>query len=181
MDLKNILITIFCLIAYGSGIWTFIAQKTFEHKLNKRLTSFTKIFSEQVDTIKEFYRLIVIAEKALYQLMSEIEPTDNQMKKEFLANTLQPINNMVQYFEENELLFESNTVVIVKQIFEKIKKAKELQINAAFLESDRGSKAWENAVENKQNFFDNDLKNCFPVLREKLKKDFQSKYKLIST
>jgi len=85
MDIKDILLTILSLVALGSGIWTFIAQKTFEHRLNKSLTRFTKIFSDQVDTIKEFYKLLVKAEKALTLLMSQREPTEPEKKKEFLS------------------------------------------------------------------------------------------------
>jgi len=105
MDIKDILLTILSLVALGSGIWTFIAQKTFEHRLNKSLTRFTKIFSDQVDTIKEFYKLLVKAEKALTLLMSQREPTEPEKKKEFLSETILIINNMIKYFEENELLF----------------------------------------------------------------------------
>ena len=180
MDLRDILITILSIVALGSGIWTFIAQKTFEHRLNKSLTRFTKIFSDQVDTIKEFYRLLIKAEKALVLLMSQREPTDIEKKEEFVANTILIINNMIQYFEENELLFEKDTTVQIKQIIKKIEEAKLVQSFAELSESDRGSKTWSRVVNEKQNFYDNTVKQEFPILREKLKTDFQKKYHLIS-
>lgn len=113
MEIKDILLTILSIVALGSGIWTFIAQKTFEHRLKKRLTRFTKNFSDQVDTVKEFYRLLVKAEKALSLLMSQREPSEPEKKKEFYAETILIINNMIKYFEENELLFEKDTTVML--------------------------------------------------------------------
>ena len=180
MDLKEILLTIFSIVALSSGIWTFIAQKTFEQRLKKSLTRFTKIYSDQVDTIKEYYRLLIKAEKALFLLMSQREPTDIEKKKEFVANTILIINNMIQYFEENELLFEKETTAQIKNIIKKIEEAKLLQSLAELSESDRGSETWSRAVNEKQNFFDNTVKQEFPILREKLKSDFQKKYHLIS-
>jgi glutamyl/glutaminyl-tRNA synthetase len=180
MDIKDILLTILSLVALGSGIWTFIAQKTFEHRLNKSLTRFTKIFSDQVDTIKEFYKLLVKAEKALTLLMSQREPTEPEKKKEFLSETILIINNMIKYFEENELLFEKDTTSEIKDIIKKIEEAKLLQGTAEFLESERGSEQWSKAVNEKQSYFENTVKQEFPVLREKLKRDFQKKYHLIS-
>lgn len=54
MDIKDILLTILSLVALGSGIWTFIAQKTFEHRLNKSLTRFTKFFLIRLIQLKSF-------------------------------------------------------------------------------------------------------------------------------
>jgi len=180
MDIKDILLTILSLVALGSGIWTFIAQKTFEHRLNKSLTRFTKIFPDQVDTIKEFYKLLVKAEKALTLLMSQREPTEPEKKKEFLSETILIINNMIKYFEENELLFEKDTSFQIKKILEKIEEAKMLHGTAELFESERGSEQWTKAVNEKQNYLDNTVKQEFPALREKLKSDFQKKYHLIS-
>jgi len=180
MVLKNILTSIIC-IAISSGIATFIVKKLFEHRLNKNLTKFNKVYVDQVETIKEFYRKLVKAEKALNLLMSHKEPSDNEQKKDFVDNTFVVINDLIKYFEENELLFEQSTVLQVKQIIEKIGEAKVLQINAEMLENNRGSEAWLIAINNKQSFFDRTLKNDFPILREKLKNDFQKKYSLILT
>ena len=180
MDLIDILLTILSIVALGSGIWTFIAQKTFEHRLNKSLTRYTKIFSDQVDTIKEFYRLLVKAEKALSLLMSQREPTEPEKKKEFFAETILIINNMIKYFEENELLFEKDTSLQIKEIIKKIEKAKLLQSTAELFESERVSEQWSKAVNEKQSYFENTVEQEFPVLREKLKSDFQKKYHLIS-
>lgn len=179
MELQDILLTLLSSIALGSGIWTFFAHKTFEHRLNKSLTRFTKVFSDQVDTIKEFYRLLVKAEKALSMLMSQREPSDFEKKKEFATNTILIINNMIQHFEENELLFEKDTIVKINQLIKKIEEAKILQIFAELLESERGSESWSKAVSEKQDFFDNTVKQEFPIMREQLKSDFQRKYHLI--
>ncbi len=180
MELHDIWLTLLSTVALGSGIWTFFAQKTFDHRLNKNLTRFTKVFSDQVDTIKEFYRLLVKTEKALSILMSQREPSKAAEKKEFNESTFFVIDNMIQYFEENELLFETGTTSQIALIIAKIQEAKILQSTAATFESDRGSEAWSKAVNKKQFFFDNELKKEFPVLKEKLKSDFQKKYHLLS-
>ena len=65
--------------------------------------------------------------------MSQREPTEPEKKKEFLSETILIINNMIKYFEENELLFEKDTTSEIKDIIKKIEEAKLLQGQLNFL------------------------------------------------
>lgn len=179
MNWKNHLLNILYILI-GSGIGTFIVQKLFEHRLNKKLYRFTKLFSDKVDAIRILYRFLVRSEKALYTFLSQKEPSDLKEKAEFKMNTVEILNEFIQYFEENELLFEEDIVTLLNQIIEKIKKAKIVQSNAEIFESDRGSEAWTNAVLEKQDLLEKTVEIEIPRLKEKLKIDFQKKYHLLS-
>jgi hypothetical protein len=157
---------------------TFFIQKTFEQRLNKKLFKFTKLYSDKLDIIRELYRLLVRAENGLQILLSQREPDDLVEKQKYYKETIETISEFVKTYEENELIFEKEIVEIITVIIEAFKKAKKAHFYANLMENSRGSKAWENAVNEKQEL-SNQLEKEFPILKTKLKTVFQARYDIL--
>jgi hypothetical protein len=133
-----------------------------------------------VEVIRNLYRLLVRTEKALENFMSQREPIDYDKKTEFKKDTLDIINEFVNYFEENEIIFDLDTVLLITEITDWIKKSKEVQNRAKLFESERGSDIWEEAITEKQDLLEKVVRKKIPELKGKLKKEFQKKYQLLS-
>ncbi len=166
-------------IIIGSGLGTFIAQKLFEQKLNKKLYRFTKLYSDKLDIIKNLFKLLVRAEKGLEILLSQREPNEKKEKEQYYEMTIKPMNEFIETFEENEIVFEKSIVDQINNIIDIFRNAKNTHFFANSMESDRGSQAWENAVSKKQELF-NKLELEFPKLKMKLKKEFQERYEILA-
>lgn len=166
-------------IIIGSGIGTFATQELFKHRLNKQLFRFTKLYSDKLDILKDLYRLLISAEKGLEILLSQREPNDKKEKVEYYEKTVKPINNFIELYEENEIIFEEPIVEQINEIINILKNAKTIHFNANNLEESRPSKEWENAVSTKQEL-NRKLENEFPKLKMKLKKEFQLRYDILS-
>ncbi|NOU46217.1 MAG: hypothetical protein HOO86_04055 [Bacteroidales bacterium] len=162
----------------GSGLGTFLIQKTFEQRLSKKLFKFTKLYSDKLDIIRELYRLLVRAENGLQILLSQREPKDTVEKQKYYKKTTETMDEFVKTYEENELIFEKEIVEKITVIIEAFKKAKKAHIYANLMEDSRGSKAWENAVNEKQEL-SNQLEKEFPNLKTELKKIFQARYDIL--
>ncbi len=166
-------------LVLGSGIGTFITQKYFEHRLEKKLYRFNKLYTDKLEIIKNLYRLLIQAEKALDKLLSQREPDELEEKDNFRKTTMVKMDSFIEYFEENEIVFENSIIEIVSQISDKFNKAKSTHVFANMMENNRGSKAWEKAIEKKNNLHETLVKNEMPILKEKLKIEFQNKYRLL--
>ena len=163
----------------GSGLVTYLLQKFFEHRLNKKLYRFNKLYTDKLDIIKNLYRLLVLAEKALHFLLSQREPDTSEERADFRHTTLEPMDSFITYFEENEIVFDTSVVEIVTQIRVRFKKAKNTHLFANLFESSRGTPAWEKAVTKKQDLHKLLVEHEIPLLKEELKKEFQNKYQLL--
>lgn len=61
-------------ILLGTGIITTLAQILITNNLNKRFFRFSNLYKDKLDIIREFYKLLIKAEKGLRILMIESEP-----------------------------------------------------------------------------------------------------------
>ena len=163
----------------GSGLITFVLQKLFEHRLNKKLYRFGKLYSDKLDIVKNLYRLLIKAEKGLEILLSRRGSNDKNEKEEFQHETIETMDNFINYFEENEIVFDQTIVELVRQIGNRFNEAKKARVSADIMESDMNSKAWGDAVSKKQDLYEQLVKIEMPILKEKLKKEFQNKYQLL--
>jgi len=173
----------FIYLVIGSGIGTigtFAVQKILEHRLKKKLHRFSKLYSDKIEVIRNLYRLLIRAEKALEIFMSQGEPIDFDKKAEFKKDTLDIINEFINYFEENEIIFDIDSASLVTEIIDMIKKSKEVQNRAKIFESERGSDIWEKAISEKQELLGKVVRIEIPKLKRKLKEEFQKKYQLLT-
>lgn len=163
----------------GSGIGTFVSQELFKHRLKKQFYRFSKLYSDKLEIIRIFYQKLVLTGKALDKFMRQREPNEDIEKKHFRNETLQIINDFIEYYEINEIVFDEKSSEIIEQILRDIEESKKLQSIANNLENDRGNEAWLKAVTKKQEYYEKFVINEFPNLKNKLKKEFQSRYKLL--
>lgn len=173
------IIEIVVVVMLSSGIGTFVAQKFIELHLNKRFYRFSKLFSDKLDIIRELYRLLIQAERGLNLLLNQREPDDQSKKEKFKAETFEKIDRFVEYFEENEIVFDAPIVSIIDQFRENFKNARKNHNIATMLESDRGSEAWLNAVDKKAELQGKYVVEI-PLLKKELRKKFQEEYKLLT-
>jgi hypothetical protein len=66
-------------IVLGTGIITTLAQLFLTNNLKKRFFRFSNLYKDKLDIIREFYKLLIKAEK---ELMNESEP-DKKIGKDF--------------------------------------------------------------------------------------------------
>jgi len=166
-------------VIIGSGLGTFFIQKTFEHRLNKKLSRFNTLYSDRINVIKHLYRLLIKAEKALDLFLSQREPDSIEKNEKFRNQTVLVLNDFSNHFEENEILFDDKIVDIVKKITEKFKEAKITQMQAAMMEADRGSDAWKKAIEKKIGLRKQLIENEIPELKLNLKLEIQKQYQIL--
>lgn len=166
-------------IVIGSGIGTFIVQKSFEHKLDKKLQRFSQLYADRLDVIKNLYRLLVRAENGLGKLLSQREPDEEKDKEKFLQETLNKMDEFLDYFEENEILFEQSTSITVAEIRMLFLDARSKHMFATIMENSRGTPAWEKAVIKKDTLREKLIEREMPNLKHRLKEEFQKKYRLL--
>jgi hypothetical protein len=122
---------------------------------------------------------LVQAEKALDILLSQREPDTLEEKEDFRHRTMETMDSFISYFDENEIVFDTSIVEIVTQIRIRFNKAKSAHVFANLMESGRGSEAWERAVTKKQDLHEQLVVIEIPLLKKKLKDEFQDKYQLL--
>ncbi len=166
-------------VIIGSGLATFFVQKTFEHRLDKKLSRFNTLYTDKITVIKRLYRLLVKAEKALELFLGQREPEDIEENRKFKDKTIKVLNNFKEYFEENEILFDAEIAEIVNMITGNFHEAKVTQIQATIMEAERGSIEWEKAIEKKIALRELLVVNEIPKLKQKIKLEFQKKYHLL--
>lgn len=166
-------------VLISSGLGTFIVEKMFEHRLNKKLSRFNTLYTDKINVIKELYKLLIKAEKALDLFLSQREPKNIEENRMFKDQTVLVLNSFRDYFEENEILFDSCIVSIVEEINKNFQEAKITQLKTTIMEADRGSKAWEKIIEKKIQLRELLVDNEIPKLKENLKREFQQEYQLL--
>lgn len=180
-------------ILLGTGIITTLAQILLTNNLNKRFFRFSNLYKDKLDIIREFYKLLIKAEKGLNILMIESEPElkfgkdgivdqeSSRKSEEFNIKTYGAINSFFDFYDQNEIIFEDEIVILVNQLREKFIKANNAQSFAKIMEASRPSKAWENSVQEKQDTYETIVKKDIPCLKRELKTLFQERYKLLET
>lgn len=167
-------------IVIGSGVGTFVAQELFRHRLNKQYFIFSKLYSDKLEIIRVLYKKLVNMEKALNLFMCKREPSDNDDKLKFKEETVKVIDDFLKYYEENEIIFDNETVSVMQQIVKKISESKTAQISANFFEGSRGTDVWLKAITEKQDLYDKFVTKELPKLKNILKFSFQEKYSLLA-
>lgn len=183
------IITIFL----GTGIISTFAQLFLSNNLNKRFFRFSNLYKDKLDIIRDFYKLLIKAEKALNILMSSREPElkigqdgnateESKLEiEEYRKKTINVVQILLNFYEENEIVFEEEIVIYINQLKEKFEKSLNTHNFATQMESCRPSKAWENAAQAKLDAYDSIVSKDIPDLKKELKKIFQDRYKLLET
>jgi vacuolar-type H+-ATPase subunit F/Vma7 len=164
-----------------TGLIIYFSKKIFENQISilktEHLYRFTTLYTEKIEVIKETFKRIVHAEKALRILT--IPTSSDEKKKENYKNALTNLDSFFGFYEENELFLDDNSLKLIKELKLKFEDVLNAHNKAEFMEIMRGTEQWANAIENKMKVYEAVLDNEIPAIKEQLKQDFQEKYKLI--
>lgn len=166
-------------VIIGSGSGTFIVQKLFEHRLDKKLQRFSHLYTDRLEVIKNLYQLLVRAEQGLGKLLIQGEPDNQKEKKEFISQTLDRMHKFLDYFDENEIFFDESTIKTIAEIRMLFVDAESKHSFATMMEFSRGSKGFDKAVTAKDELRQKVILKEMPALKQRLKEEFQKKYKLL--
>lgn len=203
MNWKEI-VTLFLGTLFGTGVITGLAQfwltnkvnknqLLFSNELNKRFFRFSNLYKDKLDIIREFYKLLVIAEKGLIILMTPKQTEDKvgqgvsateerkSEMEEFKKKTNGAITAFFNYYEENEIVFENEIVSCVSELKKKFIMAENANNFAELFASHWGSEPWGKATQKKQDVYVHVVREEIPELKDKLKTIFQERYKLLET
>ena len=176
MKLKEILELSFYLIL-GSGVGSFITQKLFEHRLNKKLSRFNELYSNKLEIIRHLYSLLVKAEKSMNIILGCNAPF-NDSERDELKRNIKITEDFIDYFEENEIVLDDSVIKIMLHIKERLKEANEISIFANLLDD---QDQYEAAEDRKSELRQILSEIEFPSLKEQLKREFQKKFKLLES
>lgn len=166
-----------------TGLIIYFSKKIFETQISilktEHLYRFTTLYSEKIGVIKETFKRITYAEKALRNLTIPTKSGDDKQKNENYENANNSLNSFFDYYEENELFLDDSSLRLIKEMKSRFQDVLKAHDKAEFMEIMRGTEAWAAAIENKIKIYEVVLDNEIPAIKEQLKKDFQDKYKLI--
>jgi len=111
--------------------------------------------------------------------LSQREPDEINKKDGFRHKTIETVEKFIDYFEENEIIFDKSIADLVRQILVRFNKGKKAHVFANIMESDRNSELWFKAVSTKQDLYEQLVEIEIPILKRKLKEEFQNRYHLL--
>lgn len=165
-----------------AGIIIYISKKIFENKINilkeEQLQRFNKIYNEKLLILKEIYRRIVIAEKSLEYLMCPVKIGGNKSENEIETDTINSINSLFDYFDENEIILNEQTAFLITKLKDKFYAAWGAHSKASFMEQARGTEAWSKSIEDKMDAYNKIVAEEIPSIKKILKNDFQTQFKI---
>lgn len=164
-----------------TGLIIYVLKKIFETQISilktEHLHRFTTLYSEKIGIIRETYKRILHAEKALMNLSIPTKSGDDELKKEKSKNAIDSLNSFFDYYAENELFLDDSSLNLIKKIEFKFQDVLKAHNRAELMKV--GTKEWADAIDDKMKVFVKVLDNEIPAIKEQLKKDFQNKFKLI--
>lgn len=165
-----------------SGILIYFSKKIFENQISllkdEQLQRFNKIYTEKLFVLKEIYRRIVIAEKSLEYLMRPVKIGGNKSEKEIETETINNINLLFDYFDENEIIINDQTANLINQLREKFYAAWGTHSKASFMEQARGTDVWIKSIDEKIEAYNKIVAEEIPSIKQILKNDFQKQFKI---
>jgi hypothetical protein len=165
-----------------AGIMIYFSKKIFENQISllkdEQLQRFNKIYTEKLFVLKEIYRRLVIAEKSLEYLMRPVKFGSNKSENEIETETINSINALFDYFDENEIILNDQTATFISQLREKFYAAWGAHSKASFMEQARGTEVWSKSIDEKIKAYDIIVKKEIPSIKQMLKNDFQKQFKI---
>ncbi|GMQ29085.1 hypothetical protein [Algoriphagus confluentis] len=172
------LLELILLVIFGSGSGTVIVGLFLKARFEKDLARHSKVFSDNLKSIKKVFESLVKVGVALDLYLSTREPEGLDERYQFKNKTVHVFDDFIKNFEENEIIFNEIETRLLKDVVELIKKVKYAHVTATFSENSRGSDFWKESVGKKAELGKVALID-YVKLRDNLKIEFQKKYKLL--
>jgi len=109
-------------------------------------------------------------------ILCQDAPRDNREQKKFNQN-IKSIKQFVDYFDENEIVLDKTVIEVVNQIKERLEESKDISIFSRLV-SDSPDE-YEHNEKRKHSLWEQLSEKEFPILKTRLKTDFQKKFRLL--
>ena len=166
-----------------SGIIIYLFKKIFEQQISlykeKSIYRFSKVYTDRLDIIREVYRRLVKAEYSIEILMRPITIGVRKSEEELENEAYCDYTSLFQYYQENEIIFEDDTITLINDIKNRFDKVWKSYNSMKFMETARGSEPWAKSIENSITVYEEEIVNEIPKLKKLLKKQFQKEFDLL--
>lgn len=158
-----------------------LQQESLKYKsnLDKDLETFkikyTRLHIEQVEIIKLLYAKLIKAEKPLEELIRPIKVNPEKSDEELSKEAYEKANDFIDYFHENEVIFNEETCKIINQIKENYIKVWNTYSRNLFMSKTSSGELWIKLADEMKNVYDKILVGEIQSLKKELKTDFRKK------
>jgi hypothetical protein len=155
----------------------------YKSNLDKDLETFkikyTRLHLEQVEIIKQLYSKLIKAEKPLENLLRPIKINPDKTDEELAKNVVEKANDFIDYFSENEVIFNEETCKIINKIKENYIKAWNTYARSHMFNKKTTGDRWIELVDEMRDVYENILEGEIQNLKKELKTDFRKKLGII--
>jgi len=141
--------------------------------IEKFKISYSNVFVEKVEVIKETYKKLIRAENPLEYLMRPIKVGPTKSNEEIAAEVVIKANELFDYFDENELLFNDKSIETFKLIRKKYLKVWNTYSKKKFLGENISGKLLVMLRAEMSEVYEKILQGEIQDLKKLLKSEFQ--------
>lgn len=166
-----------------TGIVIYFSKKIFENQVDilksKHLYRYSKLYTDKLEIIRELYKRLVKAEKAIEILMRPIRWGGDKSTEDLEREAVEYINSLFDFYDENEIIFDEETIDLITQLQKNFYEVWNKHSAAKMMESARGTEVWSDAIQASIDAYNTIIEKEIPQLKNALKKDFQNRYKIL--
>lgn len=147
-------------------------KNTLQQISQENQIKFSKLHQERAAIIKEFYSKLAITEKSMNSYMAPFQPAGDPPMKEKSEVAAKDANDFLEYYRQNEIVFNNDTCAIIEKLNASFVKAWN-EFNKYQRKMNSGGFVSEEEINKSLAPYYNVLKKEIPELKGKLKEDFR--------
>jgi len=148
-------------------------QNDLEKRIEKFKISYSNLYVEQVVIMKETYKKLIKAEKPLEYLLRPVKISPVKPEAEVAKEVVDKANELFDYFDENELIFNEKTTEIFNLIRENYVKVWNTFSTKQFMGTNISGDLLIKLTEDMVKAYNDTLQGEMQKLKKELKKEFQ--------
>lgn len=153
-----------------------IQQLKFKSELtrveNEHQTRFSQTYSIKAQMIRQLYEKLIKAEKSFIDLLKPLKWSGEEPEEEQAKKAVEHGNSLMNFFHENEIIFDENICRTVDQINKELME-RWSEYNVGNMIKNQGGSADNQWAKNRWENFDKTFKQTIPELKDELKKKFR--------
>lgn len=162
-----------------------LIQESIKYKseLDKDLETFkikyTRLHLEQVEIIKLLYSKLIKAEKLLENLVRPIKINPERTDEELSKEVVEKVNDFIDYYDENEVIFNEETCKTIDQIKSNYIKVWNTYARNQIYNKNASGELWIKLADEMRKMYETILEGEIQNLKKELKTDFRKKLGII--
>lgn len=148
-------------------------QSKLDEKVEKFKISYSNLFVEQIVIMKETYKKLIVAEKPLEYLMRPIKTSPVKPEDEIAKEVIDKANDLFDYFDENELMFNEKISETFNLIREKYVEVWNTFTTKEIFSNSISSEMLLKLTKDMQNAYNKTLQGEIQTLKKQLRDEFQ--------